>query len=193
MKDADIIERIRTYVPLTHAEADRFFQFFEYRKLRKNELVVTQQKDPGIFLLIKSGCLMTYVQESSQQLHVLQLGAEMWWTGDLAAFTRGEISAYSIKALEASEVYQITGTAYHQLLEALPVMERYFRLIFQNALVAHQRRILMGLQATAQERYEAFQGQYPALAKGVPQKYIASYLGITPEFLSKIRANFRKD
>jgi hypothetical protein len=74
-----------------------------------------------------------------------------------------------------------------EMLERYPVFEKYFRIIFQNSLITYQNRIIQAFTHTADDRYANFQEQYPQLEQFVPLKYIASYLGITPEFLSKIR------
>jgi CRP-like cAMP-binding protein len=94
---------------------------------------------------------------------------------------------YSTKALADSDVLLLTKVGMDTLLEKNMKLERYFRIIFQNSLVTHQERILQGFSASADERYQSFLEKYPTLEQFVPLKYIASYLGITPEFLSKIR------
>ena len=138
--------------------------------------------------LILSGCLMTYYEDASADPHVLQFGQKYWWTGDLEAFTNGGGSFYSIKAILPSEVLQLSNEAFIGLCAAHPVYERFFRIIFQNSLISHQKRIMRNISSTAEERYDAFVHTFPKMELTVPQKYIASYLGITPEFLSKMRS-----
>ncbi len=187
MKDAEIIANIRKHISLTEAETELFFSYFSYQKVRKNQMVVKANMGDSPFMLLKSGCLMTYFSSTDDIKHVLQFATAMWWSGDLRAFGQNCSSTYSIKAMLPSELYTITQHNFNRLLEELPVLERYFRIIFQNSLVSHQKRILNNIALSAEDRYVDFQQGFPGLELIIPQKYIASYLGITPEFLSKIR------
>jgi CRP-like cAMP-binding protein len=110
-----------------------------------------------------------------------------WWTGDLHSFTEQVPSIYSTRALADSEVLYLPKADMDRLLAEVPKFERFFRILFQNSLVTHQQRIIQNFSANAEERYENFRKKYPSLEQYVPLKYIASYLGFTPEFLSKIR------
>jgi CRP-like cAMP-binding protein len=110
-----------------------------------------------------------------------------WWTGDLDSFSKHTKSCYTVRAIVDSEVLLLTVPAFESLLERVPKLEKYFRILFQNSIVSHGRRITEMNSYTAEERYESFRQRYPMLEQFVPQKYIASYLGVTPEFLSKVR------
>ncbi|MCU0418914.1 MAG: Crp/Fnr family transcriptional regulator [Cyclobacteriaceae bacterium] len=185
--ESEIIRNIQKHTALNTTDAAVLFSFFTLRKLRKNETLMAQGDTPALFVLIKSGCLMTYHTDANRQVHIIQFGTDMWWTGDLSGFTQGKPSQYTVKAMTKAEVYAIDLPRFDALMRALPALERYFRIIFQNALVSHQKRIVLSFAATAREKYRAFQKQFPRMELIVPQKYIASYLGITPEFLSTIR------
>lgn len=139
------------------------------------------------FIYVNSGCLMTYHTDKEGSDHVIQFATAGWWTGDLHSITRQIPSSYSTKALAESEVILLPKAAMDTLLDTMPRLERYFRITYQNSLITHQHRIILHYTATADERYQAFREKYPSLEQYVPLKYIASYLGITPEFLSKIR------
>lgn len=130
---------------------------------------------------------MTFYTDKEGVDHVIQFATAGWWTGDLHSFTKQIPSIYTTKALADSEVLLLPKNSMDQLLEKHPRFERYFRIIFQNSLVTHQHRIIQSFADTAEERYLSFREKYPSLEQYVPLKYIASYLGITPEFLSKIR------
>jgi len=130
---------------------------------------------------------MTFYSDKDCDPHVMQFGREMWWTGDLQAFVENTPSLYSIKALVDSEVAMLEKEKFDQLCREAPAFERYFRILFQKSLVSHQKRIIRNISNTAEEKYEQFLKSHPGLELTVPQKHIASYLGITPEFLSKIR------
>ena len=136
---------------------------------------------------VNTGCLMTYHTDPEGNDHVIQFSTPGWWTGDLHSLLSGDPSIYSTRALTDSSALLLPKREMERLLNRFPKFEKYFRIIFQNSLVTHQHRIIQALSYTAEQRYEAFLKKYPTLEQFVPQKYIASYLGMTPEFLSKIR------
>ena len=136
---------------------------------------------------VNSGCLMTYYTDRDGDEKVIQFATAGWWTGDLHSLTNQEPSIFATRALADSEVYLLPGIRMDELVERYPIFERYFRITFQNSLVTHQRRLIQAFSLSAEERYEYFEAKYPYLEQFVPLKYVASYLGITPEFLSKIR------
>ncbi len=187
MEYHDIISHLERQVQLTPQKWEVFFAHFEARKLEKNDFLCVAGDEQVRFVLVKSGCIMTYYTDREGQMHVLQFGTEMWWTGDLEAFTQNKPSRYNIKAVAPSEVLLISRAGFEELLAKLPAFERYFRILFQNALISHQKRIIRNISYSADEKYAEFTQTYPHLWLLVPQKYIASYMGMTPEFLSKIR------
>lgn len=156
-------------------------------RLRQGEFVETVGKVTANFIYVNSGCLMTYYTDGDGSDHVIQFAMAGWWTGDLHSFTKEEPSIYSTRALADSEVFYLPKADMEMLLQKFPRFERYFRILFQNSIVSHQYRLIQNLSVTADQRYENFSKRYPSLEQYVPLKYIASYLGITPEFLSKIR------
>jgi CRP-like cAMP-binding protein len=192
MKKADIIEAVRVHTALTDDEANRFFALLDHRKVPKNKLIVRAGQTDCPLILIKNGCLMTFFEDERQMQHVIQFGRKMWWTGDLNSITYAEASSYSVKAMTDSEVYLLPAKNYYELLESVPAFEKYFRSVFQNSLVSHQKRIIRNISYTAEQKYMAFRETYPGLEQVVPQKYVASFLGITPEFLSTLRKRIHR-
>lgn len=154
---------------------------------KQGELAVTSGEPCKYMMYVYSGCLMSYYTDPQGNLHVIQFATSGWWTGDLHSFTNYTPSIYSTKALSETEVLLLTKPDLDELFANVQQFERYFRIIFQNSLVTHQFRIIQNFSFTAEQRYLSFQKKYPSLEQYVPLKYIASYLGITPEFLSKIR------
>lgn len=187
MNRQEVESALQQHVDISKEDLDYFFDKAEFRVVNKNDILTKAGDDKVHFVLIQSGCLMTYFHDKQGNDHVLQFGTEMWWTGDLEAFTKGGNSFYTIKAIAKSEVYMISRELFADISKRTPAFDKYFRIIFQNALISHQRRIIRNISYTAEERYLEFQKYYPKIEMIVPQKYIASYLGITPEFLSKIR------
>ena len=187
MTAQDLQSNLSRYIQLTNEEADFFFSLLKPATIPKNKLLHRSGEISRTFNLVTEGCLMNYFEDDNGFEHVLQFATKMWWTADLQSLMTGCSSVYTIKALAGTKVLQITKAGLEELYEKVPKFERYFRIIFQNALVVHQRRIIQNIAQPAEERYLYFREKYPTVEQLVPQKYIASYLGITPEFLSKIR------
>ncbi|WP_106565994.1 Crp/Fnr family transcriptional regulator [Cecembia rubra] len=187
MMHEDILENFRTYVPFTKEEVKDFFGKGKYVKYRKNEVLVEKGDPVSPFIFIRKGCLMTYYSDSKNFNHVIQFGLDKWWTGDLQSFMQGTPSSYTIKAMSDTEVWTLDKNAFESLCAEHPSFERYFRILFQNSLISHQKRIIRNISFSAEEKYLTFVKNFPKLELLIAQKYIASYLGITPEFLSMIR------
>lgn len=184
---SNIISSVSKYVPLKDVEILYFTSLLLPLKVRQGEFTERTGTISKGMIYVNSGCLMTYFTNKQATDHVIQFATAGWWTGDLHSFTSQTPSIYSTKALADSEVLLLPKNDMDQLLERFPKFERYFRIIFQNSLVTHQHRIIQNFSVDAEERYQEFQKKYSTLVQYVPLKYIASYLGITPEFLSKIR------
>jgi CRP-like cAMP-binding protein len=188
----DIDENLRKYVPFTKEEIQSFYNVSKHSVYRKNEILVERGQSVSPFIFIRKGCLMTYYTDEKDFNHVIQFGLDKWWTGDLNGFMHGEPSIYTIKAMIDTEVWMVNKDDFEQLCQNQPAFEKYFRIIFQNSLVSHQKRIIRNISFSAEEKYLTFVKNYPKLELLIPQKYIASYLGITPEFLSMIRRKLAK-
>jgi CRP-like cAMP-binding protein len=187
MNTASILAQIGRHITLDEAETNYFISLLIPRKLKQGEFLEESGEPTRYMIHVHTGCLMTYYTDKDGVDHVSQFSMPGWWVGDLHSLTKGVPSIYTTRTLADSEVFLLPVHSMDQLLEKHMKFERYFRIIFQNSLVTHQFRIIQGISATAEERYLYFQSKYPTLEQYVPQKYIASYLGITPEFLSKIR------
>jgi CRP-like cAMP-binding protein len=180
---AHILNRIN----LTEEELTRMTTFFIPKKLRKKHFLLQQGDVCGYLAFVVNGCLRSYSIDGKGEEHVIQFAISDWWIGDLQSYLSGEPSIYSIDALEDSEVLLLDKTARDNMLIALPKLERFFRLLLERSYVATQQRLACTLSASAEERYLAFLKTFPALVQHIPQNQIASYLGIAPESLSRIR------
>lgn len=182
-----IIASVTKHVQLTQDEIVFFTSLLLPMTVRQNEFMGKPGETNKYFVYVNSGCLMSYFTDKKGADHVMQFATAGWWTGDLASYMNEVQSIHATRALADSEVFLIPRSSFDSLLEKNMKFERYFRIIFQNSLINHGNRLLQNLSATAEERYLAFSKKYPSLEQYVPLKYIASYLGMTPEFLSKIR------
>ncbi|MEX0779022.1 MAG: Crp/Fnr family transcriptional regulator [Balneolales bacterium] len=187
MKPEELHDNLGRYIKISLEETAYFLSLLEKKEIPNRKFLLAQGEPCTYFSLVDKGCLINYFTDDAGDDHVLQFATRMWWTADLDSLFRGIPAEYNIRAMGDSTVYQLSKDVWMKLNNELPQFERYFRIIFQNALVAHQKRIIQNISDTADQRYLKFQKAYPEVIRSVPLKYVASYLGITPEFLSKIR------
>ncbi len=172
-----------------------FNDLLKPKSIKKKQLLLREGEICNFEAYIASGCLRTfYIDENGSEV-ILQFSVEDWWVSDIGSFHDRTPSLLYIEAIEDSELLTLNPASKEELLARLPQFERVFRLMIQRHLSALERRLIRTIARTAEERYVEFIGQYPKIALRVPQHYIASYLGMTPEFLSKVRRRLatRKD
>ena len=136
---------------------------------------------------VESGALFSYSTDAKGAQHVIQFAFEGWWISDLYSFFTQEPSTLNIEVLEDAELLTIDREQHQQLLAQVPRYETYIRLLYQNAYIALQRRVESTIGLTAEEKYVRLLDQYPTILQRMPLNLIASYLGVTPETLSRIR------
>ena len=141
---------------------------------------------------VAKGCLRLYAVDAKGKEHIMQFAPENWWISDMDSFTKGIASPYYIDALEDSGLLLIDFPSYENVLKNIPGAAIFFQQLMQNRQSATQKRIIFSMSASAEERYLDFLKTYPAFVQRVPQHMIASYLGITPESLSRIRKQIVK-
>lgn len=178
---------ISRHISLRDEEFIFFTSLLKHRKLKRKQFLLQAGDVCRYESFVSKGCLRTYSINEKGQEHVLQFAIEDWWTGDLHSFLTASESVYNIEALEDSELLQIDKDSLEKLYKEVPKFERFFRILIQNAYIALQRRISTSLSEKAGDRYINFIQKYPQLEQRLPQHQLASYLGITPESLSRIR------
>lgn len=157
------------------------------RKLRKGEFLVRAGEVCRYGAFVTKGFLRSYVIDGKGKEHIIQFAPENWWISDKAGMSEGVPSTFFIDAVEDTEVLLIELAGHMTLLEKLPGFAESFRAGMQRRAVAKDHRIIASLTATAEQRYSDFLETYPSIAQRVPQHMLASYLGITPETVSRIR------
>lgn len=187
MEVQPFLDYIRKYVDLSGEEESLLLSAFKIRRYRKGQFVVQQGDICRYENFVLQGCLKTFYTDDTGQEHIIMLAVENWWTGDLGSFLTRQPADYNVQCIEDSLLVQLTYESFEQLYETVPKMERLSRIIIQKAFVASQKRLVNNFSMPAKERYLLFRSQYPQIEQRVPQYMIASYLGITREFLSKIR------
>ncbi len=188
-----ILEHLRKTIPITQLEFQKFLSYGVLRVIKRNSYVLEQGKEVSGIYFIKSGCLVTYFEDKNKFNHVVQFGMDNWWASDIQSAAYNSPSNYTIKALSDTAILHFSYNSLENLISESSSFMNYFRYLFQNALITHQRRIIDNISLPAEQRYESFLKIYPKSELVIPQKYVASYLGITPEFLSKIKARLYKE
>src|SRR5688572_10980873 len=182
-----LFDYIARYTPLTTKEQSILASKFKIRKFLKGQFVVQNGDTCRYESFVLKGCLKTFYIDNEGQEHIVMFAIENWWTADLGSFLTQTPACYNVLCLENCELAQITYADLEALYLAIPKLERFFRIIIQKAYIAAQQRIVNNFSMAAKDRYVQFRKQYPEIDQRVPQYMIASYLGITKEFLSKIR------
>lgn len=182
-----LFQNFEEKVQLTGEEKDRCRSFFLPKKLRKRQYLLQEGDACKYIAFVEKGMLRSYTVDDKGLEHIVQFAFEGWWISDQYSFLTGEPSQYNIDALEDCELLLLAKPAEEQLLEQVPKMERYFRILLQNSLIAMQRRLVSSLSDTAEKKYRGLVQSCPTIPQRVPQHMMASYLGITPETLSRIR------
>src|SRR5215213_367145 len=182
-----ILQNVSKHISLTDEEKEYFTSILQSKKLRKHQYLVQAGEQCRYECFVNKGCLRQYHVDDTGQEHIFSFSIEDWWVSDMYSLITGEPSLTNIDALEECELILIERKAYEELMIQVPKFERFFRIILQRAFVSHQRRIIENISLPADERYCRFVERYPFFEQRLPQKQIASYLGITPESLSRIR------
>ncbi|MCB0278844.1 MAG: Crp/Fnr family transcriptional regulator [Calditrichaeota bacterium] len=184
-----LIRHVRNYIPASDKDIDVFTSLISKRQLRKRQFLLQAGDVCNVECFVDSGCLRSYYVDDKGEEHITMFAVEDWWIGDIQSFVNQVPANFHIEALENSTLFQLSRSNQEILFEKAPIFERYIRLLVQNAFMAFQNRLVATYSQRAEQRYAEFIKRYPTILQRVPQYMIASYLGITPEFLSKIRSN----
>lgn len=182
-------KKIAEIIAVSDEDILRCRNLFSFRKLRRKQYLLQEGDVCRYTAFVEKGMLRSYSVDEKGNEHILQFAQEGWWIADLYSFLTNEPSIYNIEALEDSALLLITKPSWDALLDEIPPMERYFRLIIQNNLIATQRRLMGTMIETAEEKYVKLLQSNPECVQRVPQHMIASYLGVTRETLSRIRSH----
>ena len=180
-------EHIERRVHLTDEEFNICSGYFIPKKFKKYQFLLNEGDVCRYLGFVNSGCLREYTIDKKGNEHIIQFAIADWWVSDLHSFLSGLPANYNIDVLQDSEILLLEKSAREELLDNCPKMERFFRMLLESNYVATNRRVADSLSETAEERYLKFIKTYPKLFEIVPQNQIASYLGITPQSLSRIR------
>jgi CRP-like cAMP-binding protein len=183
---------VSKYIRLTQEETEIFHSLLAYKKVKKKQFLLREGEICQFEAFILKGCIRTFYVDKSGTETILNFAVEGWWVSDLSSFSEQQPSAQNIETLEDCELLMINYENKKILFDVIPAFEKVFRILVQRSLGVLQQRFYAGISQTAEERYLAFIEKYPQVVQRVPQHQIARYIGVSPEFLSKVRSTLYK-
>ncbi len=182
-----LIAHFQQYLPLSEEEKEMITARANRRQVKRRQMILQEGFTCKHYTFVVQGCFKMYGLDGKGAEHNIQFAAENDWVADIGSFHSGKPSGFFIEAIEPSDIIQIEQQDLYFLYLNIPKLDRIFKVIIENKFVELQNRVLQNISSTAKQRYLYFLEQYPHLSNRLPNTQIASYLGITPEFLSKIR------
>jgi len=184
-----LFSHIEEKVLLNNDDKTLLEKFFISKKLRKKQYLLQEGDVCKNLAFVAKGLLRTYNIDGKGNEHMSIFGWEGWWISDFNSFLSREPAVFNIDAIEESELLLLSRQDYEAITLAIPIMDRYFRILYQNSLVTKERRLMSTITHSAEERYLELSASNPKITERIPQNLIASYLGIAPETLSRIKNN----
>lgn len=192
MTSKPLIDYFENHLLLNEEEKSVVREVFKERRIKRRQFILQEGDISKHNTFVVEGCFRMFFVDEKGKEHNLQFAVENWWIGDIGSFHSQEPSKLYIEALENSIILQIKREDQLKLFVDYPKFNRIFRVFTENALVSAQRRILQNISSTAEERYLDFLKRYPHFFNRISNVQIASFLGVTPEFLSTIRKRLAK-
>jgi CRP-like cAMP-binding protein len=187
-----ILQNIEKIVFLSEQEKELILSKIEVQQYKAKTVLLHAGEICKHSYFVNSGILRSFNINDNIVEHVLHFACESWWIGDMFSLISQKPGNLFIEVNEDAEVVILSKENQDELYFKIPKLERFFRILTENSLVAHQERLMDNLSLSAEERFEKFCTKYPTLIQRVPQKQIASYIGVTPEFFSKMKAKMLK-
>lgn len=188
-----LLNNISRHIILSEADRKTIASRFTLREIKKKDFLLKEGHVAKDVAFVLSGCLRSYSVDENGFEHILQFAPSDWWITDMYSFISQKKAYLNIEVINSGEVALLSRHNQLQLFDEVPSLERYFRIITENALVSSRQRLIDNLSLTARQRYEQFCITYPTMVNDIPQKLIAAYIGVTPEFLSKMRSELLKE
>ena len=184
----NLIAHINRFISLEEAEATALFaKYFRVVEFEKKSYLQKEGQVCQTLYFVDSGCLKMFFITDKAAEQIVQFAIERWWLTDYPSLLNQKPSDYYIQAIEKTKVISIEYAQLEQLLNELPQLERYFRIIAQRALAASQVRTKYLYEMSKEEFYLHFCTSFPDFVQRIPQYMVASYLGLTPEYVSELR------
>ena len=191
-QSAPLIDHIRKYVSLDEQQAALLTGMIRYKKIKKKEYLVREQQICSANYFVLKGCLRMYFTRDDGVEQITQFAIEHWWITDFQSLDWQQPSRFNIQSIEPAELVVLDRNTIPVLCDRLPQMDRYLRLVVQRAFAAAQQHRFFNHADSSEERYLRFTTSFPEFIQRIPQYMVASYLGFTPEFISKLKARSSK-
>ena len=185
----NILGNIGKYVSLTQEETEKLISIIRIKKIKKRELIDRPSQVCNYRNSIEKGAFRSYYIDNEGKEHTVQIAIEDWFVSDFYSYITQTPATLFVEALENSIILQMTYDDIEGLCKEIHALSEYFRITTERAFAFSRKRALSNLSLTAEERFLELEQRYPNIVNRVPQKVIASYLGMTPEFMSKVRKN----
>ena len=182
-----IIDTITRHIHLSAEEKEHFIALLQPKVYKRKQFILEEGQICKNSIFVIKGCLRGFTVDQSGFEHVLNFAPAGWWIADMYSLLTQKPGILNIEPLEDTEVLLLSKVRQEKLYLEIPQFERFFRIITENSLVAYQQRLIDNLSLTAEERYHNFCKRYPTLINTLPKKQIASYIGVTPEFFSRMQ------
>lgn len=183
-----ILDNIAKHIRIDKKEEAYFLSLLQAKKLKRKEFLLHENEVSTFTAFVTKGCLRSYSIDRNGFEHIVQFAPAGWWIADIYSVISKQPGTLNIDALENSEMFILKRKDQEKLFELYPKFERFFRILTENSIAANHKRLMDYMGLSAQERYESFCKRYPGLIQSLPQKQIAAFIGVTPEFLSKMKA-----
>ena len=182
-----IIDSITRHIQLSADEQQHFMLLLQPKSFKRKQFVLQQGEICKYSTFVIKGCLRGFTIDQNGDEHVINFAPVGWWIADMYSLLTQKPGVLNIEAMEDTDALLLSKTNQEKLYHEIPQFERFFRIITENSLVSYQQRLIDNLSLTAEERYNNFCRRYPTLIYSLPKKQIASYIGVTPEFFSRMQ------
>ncbi len=183
----NILKNVSKHISLDKTEIAYFISLLAYREIPKNKLILEEDQPCKHINYVSNGAFRAYSFDLKGKESSIMFAINDWWITDIHGFVMEKTALMNIEAIEDSTILQLHKTDLEKLCIRVPKFEKFFRILMQNSYIREQLRTRQNLTEPAEERYKSFTKKYPQFVQRIPLKFIASYLGVTPQFLSVIR------
>lgn len=188
-----LLDNFRRHIELSSEEADTILKKFKKESYKSKTVLIRPGMDANFTYFVLKGVLRSYTIDANGTEHILNIATPNWWMADMYSYLGDKPAIMYVDVVDDCELLSITREEVETLYEEIPRLERFFRILTENNLLSNQQRVLDKMSLTAEERYEKFIKKHPEVTQCLPQKYIASYIGVTPEFFSKMKSRMLRN
>jgi len=187
MNYENILKNVGKHISLDKIEIDYFVSLLTHKEISKNKLILKEGQPCRYINYVIKGALRAYSFDMKGKENSIMFAIDDWWITDIHGFVKEKAAIMNVESIEDSTIFQLQKTDLDKLYDKVPRFEKFFRILMQNSYIREQLRTRQILTEPAEERYHSFTKKYPLFVQHIPLKFIASYLGVTPQFLSVIR------